>query len=241
MIRMSVGNVGSGKTILEVKNMLLDPRNRPTYSNIKTKGIKHNHMINKSMIVKEEEIKLPRSTKIKYSLNDAFWKKVPKPINVVLDEAHNIMDARRSMSTMNIIVNKWMALIRRVLGEDSTGYGELVLITQFPFRLDRVTRDMTTQVRHHRCYWVKTCLRCGYRWREHSDLPEELNRCRKCLHFKLKKTHHWVLIHFFNSVKNYDLWYELGEKTYYKKPIRVRNIKKYFGMYDTFQWENMFE
>ena len=52
MIRISLGNVGSGKTVSEVREIFINKFHRKTYSNIKTKL---NHQINLThdMIIKK--------------------------------------------------------------------------------------------------------------------------------------------------------------------------------------------
>ena len=167
IIRISLGNVGSGKTVCEVREFLLNKGNRLTYSNIKTKKLTNVKLINPDMIIKKEIIdyktKKDGSSEPVYkkTLNKDFWTKIKVPINVVIDEAHSIVNARRSMSKTNEIITMWLALIRRVLGTTDSGEGELVFITQLPNRLDIIAREMATQVRYHVCHFMKGCKDCG--------------------------------------------------------------------------------
>ena len=72
------------------------------YSNIITK-IKSNIQISPEMIIKKDlvDYKTRKTTGkkeaiYKHSLNVEYWKSIKDPINVVLDEAHSILNARRS-------------------------------------------------------------------------------------------------------------------------------------------------
>ena len=168
MIRISIGNVGSGKTASEVREMALNKARRTYYSNINTKTIKNNVLIDPSMIVDKELVgeKKNKITNVvepvyKFKVNLEFWKGIKEPINVIIDEAHSILNSRRSMSKINILITDWLALIRRVLGQTESGEGELVFITQLPRRIDSLARDMATQIRYHLCHYVKTCKKCG--------------------------------------------------------------------------------
>src|SRR6056297_725297 len=128
MIRIILGNIGSGKSARIVKEIVTDKSHRKYISNIKTKGTKNNMLMDSSMIVKKEIIEGKKKDKEKLSLNIDFWKMINEKygaVSVVIDEFHNIMDSRRSMSSLNKILSEFISLLRRVLGEDSSGYGEL--------------------------------------------------------------------------------------------------------------------
>lgn len=244
MIRISIGNVGSGKTASEVREMALNKSNRITYSNIKTKLVNQTD-INSNMIIKKEFI---RDSKTKngiepiydLKLNINFWKSLNEPINIVLDEAHAIINSRRAMQKKNIIVTDWLALIRRVIGQNEAGNGELVLITQFPNRIDKIARDMATQIRFHLCHYQKTCKKCGVTWTENSELPETIWKCPRCNSFKILKHNHIIEVWHFSNIENYNAWKDgWNPKGYYNHYI-IKDIENYFHLYDTLQWDNLF-
>ncbi len=241
MIRLSFGNPGSGKTACEVREIFLNKNNRKTYSNIQTKGIKHNITIKPEMIVQKKEKGQSRKGEIKYdlALNTEFWKGIKEPINVVLDEAHTLVNPRRSMSKVNIILTDWLALVRRVLGQTSAGYGTLVLISQLPNRIDVIAREMATQVRYHLCHYIMTCNKCRHSWGEDSDMPEPRPNCPRCGNQDLKKHHHRIEVWCFDGISSFLAWKTLGQDTYYDHYM-VKDIEKYFPHYDTLQWDNMF-
>lgn len=245
MIRVSIGKVGSGKTACEVREMATNRTKRIYYSNIET-SIKSNITLKPEMIIKKElvETKTKKDGTITpvydYKLNVEFWKDRRKQsISVIVDEAHSVLNSRKSMSKQSIILGDFLALIRRFLGEDESGAGELVLITQLPYKIDVVARDLATEWRHHICYYKKTCLNCGCYWVENSEMPDRLFTCPKCRGVKLKKHNHFIVVRCFESLPDYESWNLFGNKTYFKQYI-VNDIEKYFPLYDTLQWDNMF-
>jgi len=247
MIRISCGNLGSGKTACEVRELFFNRFHRNTYSNIITKGLKNNITLKPEMIITQTISDYHKNKKgdlepvYKKELNTKFWQEIKEPINLVLDEAHSIINSRRSMTKVNIILGDWLALMRRILGENSSGYGELVLITQVPQKLDVNFRDLCTQVRYHKMWYTKICSKCRYSWPEHTDMPESVSFCPKCKSFNLKKQDHAVEIKKFSSIEKYGQWKDTGIKTYYTRQI-IHDLKdlNIFNMYNTFQWDNLF-
>ena len=246
MIRISIGNVGSGKTASEVREMALNKARRTYYSNINTKTIKNNVLIDPSMIVDKELVgeKKNKITNVvepvyKFKVNLEFWKGIKEPINVIIDEAHSILNSRRSMSKINILITDWLALIRRVLGQTESGEGDLVFITQLPRRIDSIARDMATQIRYHLCHYVKTCKKCGMSWHENSDFPERYWQCISCGSYEIKKHGHKIEIWHFTSMASYYDWSFMGMNTFYKHYL-VEDIEDYFPLYNTLQWDNLF-
>lgn len=244
MIRISLGNVGSGKTASEVREIFQNPAKRLIYTNIATKKISHARLINAEMIIKKEIV--DNVTKkdgkkhaiYQYQLNKEFWQNIHEPISVVLDEAHAIINSRRSMSKVNIIVTDWIALLRRVLGSNDSGFGELVLITQLPHRIDIIAREMATQVRYHVCHYRKVCKNCHLSFWEHSEQPESRYCCPKCNGSLIKKDH-VIEIWRFRSMAHFEHWRNFNERTFYSHYI-INDIERYFPLYNTLQWDNMF-
>jgi len=237
-----LGNVGSGKSACVVREMILNNSHRKTFSNIKTSKVKNNIMINKDMIMTKEVVRIMKNgTEIcKYHLNKDFWKDTQEKegaINVVLDEAHTLMNARRSGSAVNKVMGDFVALLRRILGTTDAGYGELTLITQLLRRIDVVARDMCTHVRYHVCHYNKTCKKCGCTWYENNENPEPAYNCKSCGSGQIKKHNHKIEVWHFKNVQLYLDWFEFGRKTYHKHYM-VNDIEKYFPHYNTMQWEN---
>ncbi len=245
MIKIILGNLGSGKTALAVREMCINPTKRKTYSNIHT-NLKNQIDISPEMIIKKEIVDYKKNRKTgekepiyKYALNIDFWKKIKEPINIILDEAHTILNARRAMSKTNIIVSDWLSLIRRVLGQSESGFGELTFISQLSNRIDIIARDMATNILYTICHYVKSCKDCRISWTENSEMPEGYNVCPSCHSIKLIKQNHRIEVWHFANMQKFQLWFQLGQRTYYKRYF-VNDIEEYFPLYNTLQWDNMF-
>jgi len=244
MIRIILGGVGSGKTLSVVREMILNPRHRKVYSNIITNKVKNNVVITPDMLIKKEVVKQIKKRDgslenvYEKKLNVDFWKSIKEPIDVVIDEAHNVMDSRRSMSKTNILMNQWLSMIRRVLGSQGSGYGELTIISQLDNRIDCIAREMATSVRYHKMIYRKTCQKCKLAWQETNEEPEPVYSCPRCGCIDLIQDSHCIEVWHFRSMKHYQEWNDFKMKTYHMHYI-LDNVKDYFGCYDTFQWKDM--
>ncbi len=225
--------------------MFLNKYHRKTYTNIAT-SLKTNVSITPKMIINQELVDYKKNRRTgesepiyKSSLNIDYWKDIKEPINVILDEAHSILNARRSMSKINVIITDWLALIRRVLGQTESGYGELCFITQLPKRIDVIARDMATNILYCIMHFLKTCSKCDTTWQENSQMPEGFPLCPKCNSHELKKHSHTIEVWHFANMRLFESWQEFNQKTYYKH-YYVRDIENYFHLYSTLQWDNLF-
>ena len=211
------------------------------YTNIKTVGLPNTHILKQDMIVKREPTgAVSRGRPVyEFTLNKEFWETVKKPVSVVLDEAHSIFNARSAMSKQTKIATQWLSLLRKMLGQNDSGYGDLILITQLSRRVDVILREMAHQVVYFRGYFTKKCKDCGCSWRENSDLPEQRSLCRKCGGHQLQKKDYKTLMYKFASVPLFDRWKECGLNTAYR--IRwIKGSEKYFKNYDTLQIDDLF-
>lgn len=236
MIRIHLGNIGSGKTLTLVREMYLNQDKLKYYTNVKT-SIKNNVLIDSSMIITKSPSE--KKGKFDYSLNTDYWKAQKKPLIVALDEAHSIVNSRRVMSKQNVLVSEWLALLRRVVNT-STREGELILITQFLHKIDINCREMATQIRFHIAHYRACCEHCHFYWRENSEFPKDLKRdfCPFCGSITVKKDLCIEVFHF-SGTDDYWEFYFNKRKTYYSHYI-LRNVDSYFPMYDTLQWDNLF-
>jgi hypothetical protein len=148
-------------------------------------NVKHNILIEPHMIFKKELIRTLKTGRniYKWSLNSEYWQnavKIHGSINITIDEAHSLFNARMSSSKVNRIMSDFMALIRRILGSSDAGNGILTLITQLDRRIDVIAREQANQIMWCKCYYKKTCKRCNYTWDENNEMPEVLIYCPKC-------------------------------------------------------------
>jgi DNA-directed RNA polymerase subunit RPC12/RpoP len=237
-----LGKMGSGKTACMVREMVLNEDGKTTFGNIIMKSKKSNVVqINRSMIFIDKEFEIKGKKVIKTVFNADFWKGIkdtyPDGINVVIDEAHTLMNSRRAMSGDNVIMNDFMSLLRRILG-DSGGYGELTLITQMGRRLDVNARELATSIHYHVCHYKRTCSKCGFFFWETNEIYQKPKHCPACGGKRLVKSE-WIIEKWeFDSMDSLDMWIDHNIKTY-QKHYWITDIEKYFKHYDTFQWENL--
>jgi hypothetical protein len=231
----------SGKTASMVRFIALNQQDVMTYTNIIIKkSIKNVVQINKDMIIKKEIARVDKNGKKYYnlSLNADFWKEQSKGkgVNLVLDEAHTILDSRRSMSKVNKIMNDFMALLRRILGGD--GSNSLTLISQLGRKLDVNARELATSVHWHKCHYLKTCQKCKTTIKEDNEREPKIRNCPKCNGFNFKKHNVYIEKWEFRNMEDLDAWRDLGMHTYYRHYF-ITDIEKYFPLYNTLQWENL--
>lgn len=242
MIRISLGNVGSGKTLSEVREMVLNKKNRITYSNITPTKIGMQTTLKHIRPLTAENIFIVKGEgkQKKYEVNEQFWKSIKVPINIVIDETHNLLDSRNSQSKVNRVVTSWQSAIRRILGETESGYGELVYITQLIDSIDVRSRELATQIRYHICHYMKRCKKCHTYWTENTEMPEVIDNCPRCQSYELYKSGHVVEVYKFTDIRKYMLWFMDGAETYYSHYI-IPDISNYFPLYSTREWGNLFK
>lgn len=246
MIRLMLGLMGSGKSACMVREMVLNIDEKTTFSNIILKKVKKkNHVqINREMIFAEQVIKIKKDGEkvTKLILNSEYWKsistKYPFGINVVIDEAHTLINSRRAMSNENVIMNDFMSLLRRILGDSGEGYGELVLITQLGRRLDVNARELATSVHYHICHYKRTCAKCKFNFWETNEIYQKPKLCPRCSHRKMTKSDFVIEKWEFTSMEALDLWLDHKIKSY-QTHYYIVDIEKYFVNYSTLQWENL--
>jgi len=146
MIILIIGGVGSGKSVYAVKEM--KDRGYKTFCNFDCKlknavRLKEEHIIHK---VKKGE---KRNGDIIYQdeVNYDFWEKMQQkgePFDIIIDEVHNVLHSRRSMSSWNTNFSKWLAQIRKVLGSSEKNH--LYLISQRLNAIDISARELCHQI-----------------------------------------------------------------------------------------------
>lgn len=224
--------------------MALDTSGRYVYTNIKMSGMPHIITLDRDMIfhkdVVGEKKKRDGRSEVIYDLklNLDFWEHhAKKPCRIVIDEAHNIVDARRHSSKQNILMNNFISLLRRIT-EDPKGGSDLTLISQLHNRIDSISRDLCTHVRYFICHYNKVCRDCGAAWNENSEMSELYWMCPCCGKGDLSKQNHMVECWHFSDMNNYLMWKQMGMPSYYAHYC-VNDIEKYFPLYDTLQWSNL--
>jgi hypothetical protein len=239
MIQLFLGNIGSGKTAAAVREIANNPTTA-AYTNIDI-DVPHALRIKTEHIIQKEVIGEKKDGTPVYQLacNAEYWKNLRRdgPIDIWLDEAHTILNPRRSMSKVNVVMTDWLALLRRIIGSAESGSGKVVFITQLWRRVDTIAREMAHQIRYHRCTYKATCPQCGAIVWEDSDMPEHKNMC-SCGHIGMVKSDHVIEVWCFAGMDKYLQWDVFGTKTYYKH-YAITDIAKYFPLYDTLQWNDL--
>lgn len=245
---MYLGNIGSGKTLSAVIDMVQNKQHITYYANIipklpkKTPQIKviEPHMIIKKDIVGTKKKRGGKEEPVyEYKLNKEFWEEFKgQSKTIVLDEVHNLLNARRPGSRVNVIMGDFLALARRIVGDDPQSEGDLILITQLGRRADVIARDMAHKVVYHIMHYVKSCDKCHAAWRETSEMPEQAKICPYCGHYKLSKSKFMIEKFHFAGINAFDMWKNFGMSSFHMH-YYMRNVDKYFKYYSTLQWENL--
>lgn len=136
MIILLLGGIGSGKTLSAVKEIVSNKQYALT--NFKL-NIKNYHRIKIGDIITKEDKA--------YNVNWSYWEKIRKEksnYSIYLDEVHNIIHSRRSMSKLNIQMSKWVSQIRKILSDSPNNH--LYLISQTIRKIDVDFRDLAQLV-----------------------------------------------------------------------------------------------
>lgn len=251
MIRLIIGNVGSAKTSSAVRYMKNHPEKRfITNIQVRGKGFSHVKHLSPDMIIHKEPVintngsqAISRGKPVyEYSLNTEFWKKELKSgkgsLNVILDEAHNILNSRRSLSKINEVMTDFLALLRRVLGSVDADTGELVLISQLSRRLDIIAKEMANMVEYTIHHYKKYCKDCDLHWSENNEIPEPFYNCPCCGSTRIERYAPVVETFSFKGTEQFERWYYGGMKTYFRRYF-IKDIYKVWGNFDTLQFDDM--
>lgn len=146
MIKLFIGGVGSGKSVSVIKEIL--DRNKKCFVNFSTK-VKGCSRLEIDQIIKEEIVGYKKNGDeiTKKVVNWGYWNDLlekGKEFDIYIDEAHNIMHSRRSMSSWNTLFTMWLSQIRKILGSSETS--NLYLITQRVGGLDVSARDLCHEI-----------------------------------------------------------------------------------------------
>lgn len=114
MIYILIGGIGSGKSLSMCREISL--RKNICYANFRVKYRNTRLITQDDMIIPE----LSKTGKISgYSVNWGFFDKIAakhKNFDLFIDEFHDIMNSRRSVSNKNIALSSWLAQVRKILG-----------------------------------------------------------------------------------------------------------------------------
>jgi hypothetical protein len=145
MIYILIGGVGSGKSLSMCRE--ISTRNNLCFANFRVN-------YPNARIIKESDIiiakKNTRDKIIGYDVNWSFFDTLKENgvvFDIFLDEFHDLMSSRRSMSNRNLAISQWMAQIRKILG--NTKHNHLFIATQTLKKVDVNIRDLCHFVVEH--------------------------------------------------------------------------------------------
>lgn len=146
MIICYLGGIGSGKTVSVVREIVLRQQiyGSIAFTNFRLKNIEYTRL-KVSDIINEEQYKTQAGNKsVKTSVNWEFWDKVRKSnpaFCIYLDEIHNLIHARNSMSRTNKALSKWVSQIRKMLYDKANNH--LFIISQTIRKIDVDFREIS--------------------------------------------------------------------------------------------------
>ena len=139
MIILLLGGIGSGKTLSVIKKIIDNPESfAVTNFSLKIEKERYCRLKMEDLICKRMEDK-----KNIQSVNWKFWDEMRKKhehFSVYLDEVHNLIHSRASMSKRNILMSKWISQIRKILSDSP--HNHLYIISQTIRKVDVDFREL---------------------------------------------------------------------------------------------------
>lgn len=238
MIKIFLGQLGSGKSVSAVREMYEDDSKRKTYTNLITYGIKNAVHIQPQDIIKKIT---DEKGKVKFELNSEYWAKQKKPLNIIWDEIHLTANARSSMSKVNMVLSRFIAMARRITGFDERGYGHFIFIAQTERTIDVNIRELASEIRYHIGHYFLRCEDCNMYMNRSSEMPQ-LDKCPICNSWRILKEGLFIEVRKFKTWDDYFNFRLNIKGIWHFERYMISDIEKYFKMYDTLQmtdvWEN---
>lgn len=170
MIIALIGNIGEGKSVTAVKEIVDADTYAVTNFNLNLPSAKYHRL-------KWGDIfKVDKNNKI-VGINWEYWEGIQRKhddFSIYLDEAHNLISARSSMTSRNKKLSSWVSQIRKILGDKENSH--LWIITQTPRRIDVSFRELTHIVIKLQCVKCKDNVIIVRRYYE-GFLNYELGNC----------------------------------------------------------------
>lgn len=206
------------------------------------KGFSHVMKLKGNMIIKKEHVSVKRdgTPVYKLSLNVNFWKDLVKnkgSVNVILDEAHVLLNPRKSMSRVNVLMGDWLSMLRRVIGSQDA-FNELILITQLSRRLDVVAKEMATNIEFTINHYLSRCNRCKAEWWENNETADKFYTCPNCGDWHINRVKSYIEVFCFKNIDAFMMYKDGGMRSYYSRYL-INNIESVYDNYNTLQWEDM--
>lgn len=242
MIKIYLGNLGSGKTVYAVKEMADNVTDRKFYTNIITNNVPNVIHITPENVI----LKIPNNSAksgFKMKLNTDFWMEQKKHLYLVWDEIHLTANSRSSLSSVNMVLSRFISMGRRIVGIDKRGYGHFIFIAQSERTVDANIRDLANEIYYFRSIWTVECEMCHFRIVTNSD-RQQIGKCLKCGSWKILKKDISISVFVFAQKKNLSAWecyygFRNGLPHITTEKFVINNIENYFKYYDTLQMEDI--
>lgn len=180
--------------------------------------------LRKEHIIKDYEVQDSNNkTKTELKINWDFWNKALKKYghyHLFLDEIHNIVHSRQSMTKWNVMMSIWISQIRKILGDSEKTH--IFLVSQRLKRIDTAFRDLLHKIIYCQKYQTKQLMRTAV-----------YDNQGKLIYKMLPVT--WVIQYHFlgeNCNERYEQ-FRAGYKTYKYRTGFIAN--PYFQFYDSYQ------
>ena len=232
MIKIFLGNLGSGKSLCAVRDIVNDDSGRVTFTNIMMKPAKNIMQIKPENVITRNEDKL--------ELNTEYWSKQKKPLNIVWDEIHLTANARSSMSKVNMVFSKFLAMARRITGFDDRGYGHFIFIAQTERTIDINIKELASEIRYFKSHWFIVCEECESKVHATSEM-EQIERCIVCGSWKIKREGLNIEVRHFANWFDYLYFIDRRKGKFHTRHYMVNDAENYFKYYDTLQMEDIWQ
>lgn len=139
MIILIIGGIGSGKTLTAVRRIV--DQKQFAFTNFQLKHVKDYKRLKVEDVVSFQELKTGGLSPVNVNWN--FWENQRKKyddFSIYLDEAHNIISSRASMTKMNRFMSKWVSQIRKITSDSDRNH--LYIISQTFRKVDVDFRDL---------------------------------------------------------------------------------------------------
>jgi len=211
---------GSGKSLTATKKIVDSKELCYTNFHVRTP---HTKRLKYAMILEYDENNKP------IRVNWDYWKDSIQKyggFNIVIDELHNLLNARRSMTKDNILITQWVAQLRKVTGENEVY--DFLCISQELMRIDIAVRDLAHEIIVCEKFVGDKLI---------PTIVYENGRRQKRMIPEI-----WIMNIYFTGqscVDRYERWKYYGTKSYNKRNMYRAN--SYLRFYDSYEIVNFGE
>lgn len=165
MIMIYTGNIGTGKTLSMARLVACNP-NTHFFTNFKLQNLDNWELLKKEDFLLYEPRKNGDLEPV--GVNWDFWNDALKKyahFSIMIDEMHNFVSSRQSMSKRNVLMSRWISQARKILGESESN--NFIASTQFFRKIDIDFRDIAHMiVKCRKVVFKKKVFIINYVWND---------------------------------------------------------------------------